>query len=260
MPKALTAARRAAALDPQSGEAHCALAAAVMFWERDYARAREIFQRGLELNPNNTQGRCWYGLFLLQWIHGEGAAGLAELRLAHERDPLSAYTAAMVGFGLSEVGDPEALRFVRQSVERDPDGFVYHWIHSIVAHWAGALDEAIAASDKAAALSNRHHYALSHRAVLCAEAGRLAEARAVHDEIASRRARQYDPFFALAVSASAIGDMDAAIEYAHQGCDEREPGMVVWSRIGMMMRPLRADPRFAEIERRLALPPIEEGS
>jgi TolB-like protein len=51
MPKALTAARRAVALDPQLGEGHCAPGAALMSWEHDHEGARREFESGLALNP-----------------------------------------------------------------------------------------------------------------------------------------------------------------------------------------------------------------
>ena len=254
MPKALTAARRAVALDPTSGEAHCSLGIALMFWEHDYEGARKAFVRGLELNPHNTQGRCWYGLFLLQWLYGEVSEGLAEVRRAYEHDPLSAYTAAILALALATAGEmAPALQFVRVAVERDPEAFLYHWCHSLVAHWNGAFDESFAAFARSAEVSGRHHL-LTHETLAYADGGRMADARALHEEMLASRARRYVPAFASAISASAIGDMDAAIEYAQQACDEREPILVIFTRNFPNGRRLRADPRFADILRRVAFP------
>jgi len=255
MPKALTAARRAVALDPISGEAHCALAVALMFWEHDYEGARQAFIRGLELNPNNTQGRCWYGLFFLTWMGGKLSEGLAETRLAYERDTLSWYAPAILSCSLAVAGEAaQSVTFARLAVERDPDAFLPKWIHGLVAHWSGAFDESFAAFDRAAEVSNRHHFVLSARALACADCGRPADARALHEELLAKRGQGYVPFYSLAMSASAIGDMDAAIEYAQQACDEREPLLVIFTRIVPSARRLRADPRFGDVLRRLALP------
>jgi adenylate cyclase len=254
MPKALTAARRAVALDPTSGEAHCSLAVALLFWEHDYEGARGAFVRGLELNPNYAQGRTWYGLFLLQWVCGAVPEGLAEIRQAYERDPLSAYTASILGLGLALAGDmAEGLRFARLATERDPEAFLFHWCHGLAAHWSGAFEESFASYARAADVSDRHHY-LAHKALALADCGRLAEARALHEEMLAKRGRQYVPAFALSISASAIGDMDAAIEYAHQACDEREPALIIFTRVFPNGQRLRADPRFADVLRRLAFP------
>jgi serine/threonine protein kinase/Flp pilus assembly protein TadD len=255
MPKALTAARRAVALDPRLGEAHCALAAALMLWERDYEGARQTFVRGLELNPGFTQGRCWYGLFCLQWIYGDVAGGLAEVRRTAETDPLSAYVGTILAFALSLAGDDRAaLEHARLATTRDPDALVGHWVHGLVAHWNGAFDEAEAAYKKGAEVSDRAEYPLVHMAVAYAERGRVAEARAIADELMARRARGHVSYLTQALLAAVLGDMDTAMERAHQSCDEREPVMVLFARNFRNLHRLREDPRFADVLRRLALP------
>ena len=255
MPKALTAARRAVSLDSTLAEAHCALAAALMFWERDYERARQAFLRGLELNPNFTQGRLWYGQFLLGWIYGQPQEAFTEVQRAYDRDPLSAVTASMFGLSVAWSGQTdEGLRLGRLGVERDPEALLSHWVHGVLAHWHGAFDEALAAYARANELSDRAEYPMVQMAVAYADCGRLAEARALHDELLARRARGYVSYLALAVTSACVGDMDAAMEYAQQSCDEREPAMVLFARLFPNMQRLRDDPRFADVLRRLALP------
>jgi serine/threonine-protein kinase len=255
MPKGLTAARRAVALDPELGEGHCALGAALMLWERDYEGAKRAFEKGLELNPQHIQGRTWFGLFVLQWIGGRLQEGLTELRRAFEDDPLSAYAATMLGFGLTTVGDTEeGLKLTRLATERDPEALVGHWVHGLTAHLHGAFDEALAAYARACEVSSRAEYPLVHMAIAYADCGRLAEARALHDELMSKRARGHVTYLSLALTSAAVGDMDAAMEYAQQSCDEREPGLMLFARVFPNLRRLRADPRFADVLRRLALP------
>ena len=257
MPKALTAARRAVALDPQLGEAHCALAAALLLWERDYEGARQAFGRGLELNPGFTQGRCWYGLFCLQWVYGDVAGGLAEVRRASEIDPLSAYVTTILAFALSLAGDDRAaLEHARLATSRDPDALVGHWVHGLVAHWNGAFDEAEAAFTKGAEVSDRAEYPLVHLAVAYAECGKFAEARGIAEELMARRSRGYVAYLTQALLAAVLGDMDTAMERAQQSCDEREPVMVLFARNFRNLRRLRDDPRFADVLRRLALPAL----
>jgi hypothetical protein len=45
------------------------------------------------------------------------------------------------------------------------------------------------------------------------------------------------------------------MEFAQQSCGEREPAMVLFAGLFPNLRRLRADPRFADVLRRLALPP-----
>jgi hypothetical protein len=55
------------------------------------------------------------------------------------------------------------------------------------------------------------------------------------------------------VSYTALGDLDQAIEYALQACDEREPMLILLARNFSDLQRLREDPRFAEVLRRLGL-------
>jgi tetratricopeptide (TPR) repeat protein len=255
MPKALTAARRAVRLDATLAEGQSALAIALLLWERDYAAADAAFRRCLELTPGYTQGRCWYALFYLQWLCGRHDEGVAEARKALAADPLSAYATAILAFALGTAGHgAEALETARLAVERDPDSLLTHWIHALTAHWHGAFEESIAAFATAGAVSGRHIYTQAYAAPAYADWGKAADARAVHDQAVATAAREYVPRAALATSAGAIGDMDLAIELAHQACDEREPLLMIMARAWPDWDRLRQDSRFADIRRRLALP------
>jgi serine/threonine protein kinase/tetratricopeptide (TPR) repeat protein len=254
MPKSLTAARRAIQLDPHLAEAHSALAVALLLWERDYVAADAAFRRCLELTPADTQGRCWYALFNLQCVQRRFEKGVAEARKALAADPLSAYATAILALTLALAGQTaEAVEEGRLATQRDPDSFVTHWSHAIVAHLHGAYEESIAAFTTAAAVSERHPFAIAYAAAVYADWGKKSDAEAMHEEALARSEGAYVPCGLLAVSAAAVGDIDLAIELVQESCDEREPGLVLLARTPYGRR-LRQDPRFAEIRRRLALP------
>jgi serine/threonine protein kinase/tetratricopeptide (TPR) repeat protein len=254
MPRSLTAARRAIQLDPHLAEAHGALAVALLLWERDYVTADAAFRRCLELTPEYTQGRCWYALFNLQCVQRRFEQGVAEARKALAADPLSAYATSILALTLALAGQTaEALEDGRLAAQRDPDSFVTHWSHGVVAHLHGAYAESIAAFATAAAISERHPFALAYAAAAYADWGRKSDAEAMHEEALERGESSYVPCALLAVSASAIGDIELAIELAQEACDQREPGLVLLARIPYGRR-LRQHPGFAEIRRQLALP------
>ena len=139
-------------------------------------------------------------------------------------------------------------------VERDPEALSGHWAHGVVAHWHGAFEESIKAFARAAEVSDRVEYVVVHMTIAYADWGKAPEARALYEELLSKRARSYVSYLALAVTSAAVGDMDAAMEFAQQSCDEREPAMVLFGRTFPNLQRLRADRRFADVLRRLALP------
>jgi serine/threonine-protein kinase len=253
--KAMTAARRAVRLDPQLGEAHCAHAAALMLWERDYEAAGAAFARGLELSPHHTQGRCWYGLFWYGWIGGRLQDGAVEMRRAFATDPLSPYATALMALALGSSGETaEAVHYGRLAVERAPAALLSYWALGMALQWDGQLEEAIVQLRTSADLVGRGAFALSCVANVCGDAGHTAEARAIYHEMLDNRSRMYVDYGSLALAAHAAGDFDAFIEYAHQSCDEREATMLITWRIRRGADRLRADPRFADLARRLRLP------
>ena len=125
MPAAVDAATRATAADPESAEAHNALAVAALLWERDFGKAEREFREALALNPRYMQARCWYGLFFLQWGVGRNEDGLAEAWRAFEADPLSAYVTTVLSLALAAVKRfDEAVLQARNAVQHDPQSFL----------------------------------------------------------------------------------------------------------------------------------------
>jgi serine/threonine protein kinase/tetratricopeptide (TPR) repeat protein len=252
--KALTAARRAVRLDPQLGEAHCALAAAQLLWEHDYEAAGASFARGLELSPGYTQGRCWNGIFYNAWIGGHLREGAAEVRRAFAADPLSGYAAALMALALGSNGETaEAVQYGRLAVERTPSALLSNWSLGMALHWDGQLEEAIAQLKASADMVGRSAFALSYVAAACADAGRAGDARAIYQEILDSRSRKYVDYGSMAVAARAAGDLDAFLEYGHQSCDEREATFVITWRIRPGAHRMRAEPGFADLARRLRM-------
>jgi serine/threonine protein kinase/tetratricopeptide (TPR) repeat protein len=255
MPKALTAARRAVRLDPESAEGHSALALPLLVWEHDYAASAAAFRRCLELNPDYTQGRCWHGVFQLQWVEGRLAEGVAEARRALASDPLSGYASSLLSMACFGDGQlDEALEMGRRAAELDPDSLLTNWVHGMAAHCHGGLDEALAAYKAAEAVSGGHPYPISHAIVAHADLGTLADARAEYARLLEVASRGHVAKATLSMAAAAVGEQDIAIELAHQACDERDPLMLIMARNFPHYRRLRDDPRFGDVIRRLGLP------
>jgi serine/threonine-protein kinase len=256
MPRALTAARRAVKLDPDLAEGWSALALALMLWDRDYQGSSAAFRRCLELNPAYIQGRCWYGLFQLQWIEERWQDGLEEVQLALKSDPLSAYATAIVAMTLFCSGRAgEALTFARRAADMDPDSLLTQWVVGLAAHRHGILDEAIQGYREAERVAAGHAYPIAWLVSALAQAGRVAEARAERARLVALAGRGYQSTALQSLAAAAVGEQDAALDLAGQACDERDPLMLILqaSEFPGYQR-VREDSRFAEIRVRMRLP------
>jgi TolB-like protein/Tfp pilus assembly protein PilF len=247
----LAAARRAIELSPSSAAGHSALAFAVLAFANDRRLAKREFERALELNPHDVQSRCWYGLFYLQGVEGDIEQGLAHARRALSDDPLSAYVTTIVTACLAAAGRlDEAVEMGRLAMERDPESSVARWQLGMVLVEAGRIDEAIALLETAPA-GEANPLELVSLGFAYREAGRTADAAAIHNRALARAAAGYVPNAYLALSAAAAGRQDEAIAYARAAWEDREPPFILRGRRYPQWRPLHADARFQAILREM---------
>jgi TolB-like protein/Flp pilus assembly protein TadD len=256
---ALAAAARAIELSPSSAAGHAALGYAALAFANDRAQARRELERALELNPHHVQGRCWYGLFYLQWVAGEIETGLSHARRALEDDPLSAYTTMIVAACLGTAGRlGEAIEAGRLAMERDPESYVARWSLGVILVEAGRIVDAIALLETAP-VESTNTLELVSLAVAYQRAGRAADAAAIHQAVVARSALRYVPHAFRALTAAAAGRQDEAIASARAAWEDREPPFMLLARHYPQWRPLHADPRFQEILRELEAPGDGDG-
>jgi TolB-like protein/Tfp pilus assembly protein PilF len=118
-PRAERAARRALELDPASPEAHTAMAF-LASRQRNYYRARELFERTLELNPNHVAAYNLLGDVLRDMGEAEGM--IEAQRRAVELDPLSLFMKSRLAGGLASAGrEDEAEVVLRDILAEEPN-------------------------------------------------------------------------------------------------------------------------------------------
>ena len=252
LPRAREAAQRSIALDPNLAEAHCSAASFHLLYEWDLQQAERGFLRARELNPRYVQNLAWYALFYLVWARGRYDEGIVVAKDAVEVDPLSGYANAMVGFSYGHAGrGKEAVEAAKAALELEESFFTY-WALQHAYHADGQLDKALEAGDMASAISGRHPFALSAQAMILADAGRQTEAKAVYDELVARGTGKFIQPSHLAVAASACGEVDAALTYAHEAFATHDPMLIVAKHWPHFAR-LRKEPRFQEILGKMGL-------
>ena len=120
----------------------------------------------------------------------------------------------------------------------------------------GRYDEAIEEYRKGAALSTdlsatsllAHTYAVS---------GRTDEARRLLGELeAAAAADRYVSPYSLAAVYTGLGETERAFEMLNRAFETRDRGMS-WIRVAPRFDPLRADPRFTDLLRRMKFPGVE---
>jgi len=148
LPKAKAAALKAVELDDGLAEAHAALAAALFWYDYDWAGAEKEFRRALELNPNLASAHDIYGWYLT--CMGSEERGIAEGLKTEALDPLSADAPTILSQDLYlSRRYPEAAEQARKALDLDPKYFIAHVELALIDIVQGKSREAIAAAQSA---------------------------------------------------------------------------------------------------------------
>ena len=247
MPTALEAATRATTADGESAEAHTALAVAALLWERDFEKAEREFREALTLNPGYVQARCWYALFFLQWGVGRYQDGLTEARLAFEADPLSAYARTVLSLALATVQRfDEAVHQARNAKQQDPESFLAEWTLGLAHHWNAQPEDAIELLEPLWARTG-HNWVAMGLVPAYVQAGLEGQAQKLHQSMLARHAREYVQPFVLAVSATSLGDLEAALGFCEAAIEGRDMLFALFNRWWPDFERVRADRRYDEI-------------
>lgn len=153
LPVAEAAALRALQLDPLLAEAHASLAWIRLLNDLDYSGAEESFKRSLELNPNYSVARMWFGVFFI--AVGRFSAAVEEGRKALSLDPLSPIINAVVGWPFYFMRDYErAIEFYKKAIELEPKSLPGHYLLAMTYLQIGDGEQAIAEMQIARSLDN----------------------------------------------------------------------------------------------------------
>ncbi len=247
--RARAAAVRAVQLDSTLAEGHAALAQIKLYAkpEWDWDGAGRAFERALALNPSLGETRVHYGWYFM--LIGRPDDAVAQMRRARETDPLSPLIAAWLAHLYWAYGRyGEALVQARAALDLSPEFPVGLYELGLVYASMGRYEEAIAAHRRAGAASPAWRWALAHTYAL---AGRTAEARRLLADLE----REPDVWntWGIAEIYTALGDKDAAFRWLQAAYDQGH-SYIPWLQWNPNFAPLRDDPRFEALRRRLRLP------
>jgi TolB-like protein/Tfp pilus assembly protein PilF len=250
-PKARAAALKALALDESLGEAHAALGYAATTYGWEWAAAEREFERAIVLDPGYATAHFWYGVHLA--ARGRTERALSQAKQARELDPLSPIIHAGVAW-IHHLGRQydEAMEDARKSLEIDPAFLMGHFRLGVAHERKASYDDAIAEIRKAIATSGENPDMIAALGHVLAASGRRAEARGIADQLIDLRNRRYVSAYSVAAVYSGLDEKDRAFEWLRKALEERSWSLAL-AGVDPDMDPLRSDPRFSELLRKLGL-------
>jgi eukaryotic-like serine/threonine-protein kinase len=215
-PKALDAATRALALDPQLPDAHRAKGTYTFHFEPHWRVAEEAFVAALALDPHDAVCAATYGMFLATAYRADEAR--LHLSRALERDPFSAPVHFLVASAACALCDAElAARHAARALELQPDALGPRWPQTVALLMTGRYAEAIALGEQVVARTRAPVF-VGVMALVLGRAGRLDDARRLGEELYERAGRgEYVSPASLLSLALGLGDQ-ALVERCLAAC------------------------------------------
>ncbi len=251
-PKAKAAALTALQFDPDLGEAHTPLAAALWLYDWHWPEAEKEFKRSLELNPTYPTANHWHAEYVMTM--GGHAEAIAKMKESQTLDPLSLIINVAIGWAhyMARRHD-EALEQLLQTVDLDPNYPVTYWILGLVYRTTGRYDLAITEGEKGVQLSGGSPLMRAALAHSYGKAGREKEALQILDDLTSLAKCKYvAPHFFAGIHIG-LGENNLALDYLEKSYEDHSHWLI-YLHIDPTMDDLRNDPRFQDLLKRVGLP------
>ena len=252
-PEAKSAALKALVLDSTLAEAHTSLAYGTMLYEWDWTAAEAGFKRAIAADPNYPTARQWYGDYLAG--RGRLEESLKEMRRGVELDPLSRIIGGELAWTYYVMHrNDEALAQIDTLLRLDPNFSHTYFIQSLIYLQQRDYEKALVAVQRDSELGGSYAQPEGRRVWIHAGMGDTAAAKRALAALEERSKREYVAPWTFAVAYTGLGDKTRAIGWLNKGIDERDMIMAE-NLFDPILDPLRRDPRFAEVERRMGLRP-----
>jgi serine/threonine protein kinase/tetratricopeptide (TPR) repeat protein len=252
-PKAKAAAQKALEIDDSLAEAYSALGEVRLYYEWDWSGAEHTCKRAIEVNPNYAWGHAIWSEWLI--VMGREEEAMAEAYLAVELDPLSAVLNTRLGHKLYIRGDYDrALGQLQKALEFGPNLLFTHMVLASTYARKGAYEESLAECEKVASLSGSSPLSRALSSLILAIAGKTDEAQKILSELKGYRKLDSASLLFLAQTCSVMGEKTEAFQFLEVAYQEHVSWLVF---LGVFpnFRNIRTDPRYADLLRRVGLPP-----
>ena len=251
-PKARSAVLKALELDDSLAEAHASLGYIKEAYDWDWIGAEKAYRRAIELNPSYATAHHWYALYLS--ISRRFEEAFAHIGRAEELDPFS--RRVRNGKGWLYLWSGQFDRAVQQALtmlELERDFAPAHYALGLAYVGKEMYEEAIASHRRAIEQSGENVRSLAHLAHALGKTGRKTEALRIIDRLTEQARRDHVSGYNMAIAHMGVGDREQALLWLERAFEQRDE-LGNLNRAPFWLQPLRSDPRFQDLLRRLRLP------
>ncbi len=247
MPKAKNYALKALVIDETLAEAHWAHALVLYFYDWDWLEAESEFRRAIALNPRDATIAMFFAFLLIHTGRTEEALAQGARALALE--PVSVETNRHMTYLYCDARRfDQAIAQGRKTVELHPHYASAYLNLGLAYLYSEMYGEAVETFQAARVLARGDPLYDFCLACVYARSGKQTQAW----EILGNLERLGYGAMWLGWLCAALGDRDRAFGFLEKAYQRRE-GLLASINVEPVLDPLRSDPRFADLVRRIGL-------
>jgi serine/threonine protein kinase len=254
-PKSNAAARKALELDATLAYPHAVLGSNYMEFDWDFAGGEAEYKKALELDPSDA-GAHWLYAFDLAMLGGREQEAIAEINRAHQLDPMSTVISAWAGLIHIKARRFDEAIAVCKKVANETPTFAVVRSHLAQAYWGKRMYPQVIEEWKAFGQLTGDPRESDFASALKQGFSSAGWKGALNKGIEVRQAQRktgYSSAYAIAQLYADLGDKDQAFRWLNTACQERDPSLE-GLKTDFLLAPLRSDPRFADLVRKVGLP------
>ena len=246
---AKASALKAIELDEGLSDGHLALADAVANLDWDWETQERELKRALELNPSGASAH-WSYAFALEKL-GRTDEALVQLRIMQQLDPVSSQSAAeTVEAEYYARHYDSAMDHLRRLDAANPQRVLLGFWFGVINREKGLYQDSVRAFQTV----GDHPHALGHMGNAYTRWNREAEARAIIPRLQQHIRQNGIGTYEVALVYAGLGEKDSAFEWLEKASVVRDKGLT-FLKVDPCLDPLRSDPRFQNLLRRVGFPP-----
>ncbi len=250
----LGAVLRAVEIDPTLGESHASIGRFRQKVDYNWAEVRREMTLALEMAPTSPLVRERYAISDLL-PHGLLEEGIAQLDAGLEFDPMNLLMHVWRATLLWLARDlDQAFREARICESIDPENYIPQYLIANACRDGGQLEEALVFQRRAVEMSGAQPQMLGWLGLTLALKGDTSGARSVLERLRAASSQRYVPPSCFIWVHAGLEEFDETLNWIERAIDERD-SFIIPIKTYPALDPLRADPRFQALVRKMNLEP-----
>jgi serine/threonine protein kinase/Tfp pilus assembly protein PilF len=250
-PLAKAAAEKALEIDDSLGEAYSSLAYALHYYYWDWEGSERNYRKSIELKDRYFTAHHFYANYLVSMSRFE--EGVREFNRAQDLDPFALIASAGKGWLYNQWRKyDDAVAQLTKTLILDKNFLLGHLWLGISYSRKGLFAEAIKELKHSVDLSDTSVIALASLAHTYMISGDIENGEKILRDLDAQSHTRYVSSYYRVVICAARGATDEAFEWLNKAYEERSH-MLVFLSVDPDLDPLRADPRFEVLRKKVGL-------